>query len=328
MGPFGDNLVEGQAGTTGDYVRKRLCEKDSGRNDNCDGGEGQGDQSFVGVSLRLRTDVAKRGPAMRGAYFPVTMRILAVIGFGTGCLLLAADQPKQGAPNLGEPKPSVQVSKTDRFDFPSGGTLRFNNSVGVLTVEAWDRPDVEITTIKSTKADIDSARIGKARRDLDKVSVATERHGDELVVTTTFPRHRPYRIFYPLSGNAGFNLEYHVKAPANARIIADHILGDVNIDGLVGDIQVNVAQGKILLHLPEEEKYDIHAKSSVGSVNSDFSELEKRTRWLLGHRSIEENPAAMHRLNLKVGFGDIVILRIHTPKPPEPATCVPKPAGL
>ena len=45
---------------------------------------------------------------------------------------------------------------------------------------------------------------------------------------------------------------------------------DVNIDGVVSDIQVNVAQGQILLHLPEEQKYDIYAKSEFGSVNSDF----------------------------------------------------------
>jgi hypothetical protein len=262
-----------------------------------------------------------------------TKLILAAIGFGAGCLLLAADQPKQGAPNirepnLGEPKPAVQVSKTDRFDFPANGTLRFVNSVGVLTVEAWDRPDVEITTIKSTRADVDAGGMEKARHDLDKVNVGTGRNGDELVVTTKFPRYRPYRIFYPLSGNTGFNLEYHIKAPANAKIIADHTLGYVNIDGLAGDIQVTVAQGEILLHLPEDEKYDIHARSSVGSVNSDFSELEKRTGWLLGHRSIEENSAAMHKLNLKVGFGDIVILRIHTPGSPDPTPPAQKKEGL
>jgi hypothetical protein len=253
--------------------------------------------------------------------------ILAVIGLGTGCLLLAVDQPKQGAPNLSEPKPAMQVSKTDRFEFPANGTLHFINSVGVLTVEAWDRPDVEITTIKSTRADVDAGGLEKARRSLDTVNVATERHGDELVVTTTFPGHRPFSLPYPLSGNTSFNLEYRIKAPASARIVANHSLGEVNIDGLTSDIQVNLAQGQILLHLPEEGKYDIHAQSTFGSVNSDFSEPEKRTGWLLGHRSVE-NASAPHRLNLKVGFGDIVILRIHTPNSFEPTAPAQKKEGL
>jgi hypothetical protein len=253
----------------------------------------------------------------------MTIRILAAIGLGTGCLLLAADQPKQD-----EPKQKAQVSKTEHIDFPPGGTLRFRNSVGVLTVEAWDQPGVEMTTIKSTRVELDARRREKATHELDRVNVAAERHGDELVITTTFPRHRPFRLPYPLTGNTNFDLEYHIKAPANARIIADHTLGDVNIDGLAGDIQVNLAQGEILLHLPEEEKYSINARSDFGSVNSDFSEPEKRTGWLLGHRSIDENSAAPHKLNLKVGFGDIVIVKIRAPKSPEPLLPAPKAEGL
>jgi hypothetical protein len=253
----------------------------------------------------------------------MTIRILAVIGFGTGSLLLAAETPKQD-----EPKQKVQMSKTERFDFPSGGTLRFRNSVGVLTVEAWDRSDVEMATIKSTRVELDARGREKATHELDRVKVAAERKGDELVITTDFPRHRPFRVPYPLSGNTGFDLEYRIKAPATAKIIVDHSLGDVNVDGLAGDIQVTLAQGEILLHLPEEEKYSIHAKSDVGSVNSDFSGLEKRTRWFLGHRSMDENAAAPHKLNLRVGFGDIVILKTRIPKAPESLNPAAKAAGL
>jgi hypothetical protein len=49
---------------------------------------------------------------------------------------------------------------------------------------------------------------------------------------------------------------------------------------------------------------------------------------MLGHRSIAENSAAMHKLNLKVGFGDIVILKIRVPKFPDPGTPAQKTDGL
>ena len=255
---------------------------------------------------------------MKAKLTAMKVHILVAIGLGTCCLVLAADEPKQ----------RVQVSKTEHFDFPSGGVLRFKHSVGVLTVEAWDQPGVEITTIKTTKAEFDASGRAKGTQQLERIKVATERHGDELVVTTDFPPHRPFRLPYPLSGNTGFDLEYRIKAPANARIVADHSLGQVNVDGLVGDIQVSLAQGEILVHLPEDQKYNINAKSSFGSVNSDFSEPEKRNRWPLGHRSVDENSAAPHKLNLKVGFGDIVILKIRVPKFPEPMTPAPKAEGL
>jgi hypothetical protein len=223
----------------------------------------------------------------------MTIRTLAVLGFGTGCLLLAADEPKQ----------KVQVTKTERMDFPSGGTLRLTKSTGVLTVEAWDRPDVEITTIKSS----------------DNVRVSAERHGDELVVTTDAPRHRRFSPFDP---------EYRIKAPRTARLIAKHGVGDVNIDGILGDIQVTLLKGEIMLHLPEEGRYDITARSHVGNVNSDFPGPEKRRWWLLGHQSASENSQAAHKLNLRVGFGDIVILKTRVPAPPGPPAPAPKEAGL
>jgi hypothetical protein len=252
-----------------------------------------------------------------------TRLFVAAIGLASGCLLYAADASKQD-----EPKQKVEISKTERFDFPSGGTLRFSNSVGTLTVEAWDRPDVEMTTIKSSKIDLNAHGREKATHSLEGVKVAAERHGDELVITTKFPPHRPFRVPYPFSGETGFDLEYRIKAPANARIIVAHTLGEVNIDGLAGDIQVTVAQGQILLHLPGDGKYDIHAHSDFGSVNSDFSEEEKRDWWMLGHRSVDNNAAAPHKLNLKVGFGDIVILKTRIPKSPEPAPSAQKTEGL
>jgi hypothetical protein len=244
------------------------------------------------------------------------MRIVMLVGVGTGCLLLAADEPRQ----------KVQVSKTEHMDFPPGGTLRLTNSVGTLTVEAWDRPDVEITTIKSSKNAYTTSEHEKATQELDKIHVAAERRGDELVVTTDFPRHGTFPP-YPL-GETNFDLEYRIRVPSAARLIADHGVGEVNVDGLVGDIQVTLFQGEILLHLPEEGRYSINAKCKIGNVNSDFPGQEKRRFWLIGHRVVYENSPSTHTLNLRVGYGDIVILKTRVPKPPGPLTPAPKPESV
>ena len=238
-----------------------------------------------------------------------------MIGVGTGCLLFAADEPRQ----------KVQVTHTERIDFPSGGTLRLRNSIGVLTVEAWDRPDVEITTIKSTKTEIDARDREKATHELEEVRVAAERRGDELVITTSFPRNR---VLHPVGGEGNFDLEYRIEAPSTARVVANHHVGDVNVDGLVGDIQVALLEGQILMHLPEEGLYNITAKSDFGQVNSDFPGQQKRRWWLLGHRIVNETSPATHKLNLRVGYGDIVILKTRIPKPPEPLIPGSKAAGL
>ena len=201
----------------------------------------------------------------------MTIRVLALLAFGAGHVL-----------------PAAPVSKTQRIDFPSNCTLRLTNSVGVLTVEAWDRPDVEIATIASANG----------------VRVAAVRQGDEVVVTTDFPRHRAF---------SSFDLEYRIKAPRAAKVIIAHDAGEVNIDGLMGDIQLTLLQGEIMLHLPEEGRYNIDAKSRFRNVNSDFPGSEKRRWWLLGHFSVNDDAQAAHKLNLRVGFGDIVILKTRVP---------------
>jgi hypothetical protein len=230
--------------------------------------------------------------------------------------MFAADEPKQ----------FVDVINTQRIDFPAGGALRLKNSIGVLTVEAWDRPDVEITTVKSTKVELDARGREKAARELEQVHVAAERRGNELVVTTEFHRYRAFPIPYPTQGESGFRLEYRIRAPATAQIIDEHHgAGEVYIYGLTGDIDVNLLQGDIMLLLPEAGRYSIRAKSDFGSVNSDFSQPEKHRWWLAGHQSVNENSTSRHKLNLKVGFGDIIFLKTRIPKAPQALS--PTPGG-
>ncbi len=252
-------------------------------------------------------------------------RLLAAIGFGTCCLLLAGAEPKQSG--QAEPKQYLRVSNTQRFDFPAGGTLRLKDSVGLLTVEAWDQPGIEITTIKSAKAEVGVTEREKATHQLEMVHVAAERDGDEVAITTEFPRHLAFPP-NPLAADVNVELEIRIKAPAATRIVDnDHKVGEVNIDGLTGDMNVHLLQGAIMLHLPDGQ-YNINAKADFGSVNSDFPGQEKRGRWLLGHRVVNGNSPAQHSLNLKVGFGDIILLKVRLPKAPGPMIPGSRPEGL
>jgi hypothetical protein len=219
----------------------------------------------------------------------MTIRAWAMIGLATGCFAATAELP--------EKKP--EVTKTERLEFPAGGTLRLEHSIGTLTVEGWDRRDMEITTSHP-----------------EKLQIAAERNGDEVVVTTD-PR-RSFIRHNPLIGGSNFDVEYNIKLPAGARLVVHHQVGQVNVDKLMSDIDVTLTQGEILLHLPQDGKYTIHARSDYGNVNSDFAGEEKRRRWFLGHRMQSGVPAAAHNLNLKVLSGDIVILKIQVPKEPAP----------
>jgi hypothetical protein len=216
---------------------------------------------------------------------------------GVSCLLLADEQSRQ----------KVQVTNRQHLDLPPGGTLTFRNSTGELTIEGWDQPGVEITTSKSTKATYASGEREKGSREVEKVQVAAERHGDEVVVTTT-PQHRGF----PLS--ADVDLDCRVKVPRAARLVVKHGAGEVHFDDVTGDIHATASKGAITLHLPAGDQYAIDAKSGIGSVTSDFPGSTER-RWLVGHQFVQTSQAP-HRLYLRTGYGDIIILKIQ--KPPMP----------
>ena len=223
--------------------------------------------------------------------------ILAAICVGAGCLLLADDEPKQ----------FFQLTKTERLDFPSGGLLRLKNSIGEVMVEGWDRPDVELTTTKSTKEPYNSQDREKAVRDLDQVHIAAERHGDELVISTGFPRYGPLKPL--LRGGTRFDLDYRISIPRNARVAIEHDTGFVSLDNVAGDIRVTASQAEITLHLPADGQYAINAKSKLGDVISDFPGHTQRKPWFLGKQFAHENTAASQKIDLRVGYGDIIILK-------------------
>jgi hypothetical protein len=224
------------------------------------------------------------------------IRILTMAGLGAAGLLLAADDPKE----------YVEASHTEHADFPSGGTLRLPGSHGILTIEGWDRPDVEIVTVRTTYA----SERDKAKKDVESHHATAERKGDELVITMNSPWY----------SDSEYRVEYRIRAPRTAKLVITRHFGEVNVDGLVSDIEATLARGQIVLHLPEDGQYSINAKCDIGNVNSDYEGQEKRLGgwWFFGHRVESGNSSAPHKLNLRVGYGDIVILKTRIPKAPEP----------
>lgn len=231
----------------------------------------------------------------------------AVISFGVGWLLLADAEHKE----------RVQVIKTEHMDFPSGGLLTLKNSIGEVWVEGWDQPDVAITTIKSTKTEYDRSDREKAKKELDEVQVVAARQGEQLVLTTIFPRHSIFSP--PLRGSPRFDLEYHINVPRHSRLVVAHDVGNVFVENLVGDIHVTVLQGIISLRLPEEGQYDIDARTKLGGVISDFPGHEQHRFLMVGHQFVNDASAGAPKLYLRVGYGDIIISSAFAPRVGKPS---------
>lgn len=218
---------------------------------------------------------------------------IAALGFCLSCLLLAEDANLQ----------QVKISKTEHIDFPSGGLLSLHGEFTSVTIEGWGQPGVEITTTKTTHDEFLPATRQQATADLDLIHLATDRHGNELTLTATLP-HKAHAY-----------LDAHIFVPRNARLAVDGS-GQLYIDDISGEIQSHLDHGTMVVHLPEQGHYDIDARAKWGTVNSDFPGELRRTRWLIGHSFVYEPTASAQQLHLRAGYGDIVIVKIETPRAP------------
>jgi len=195
-------------------------------------------------------------------------------------------------------KRPAQVTATDRVDFAPGGVIRVTTSSSNLFVEAWDRPEVEITTIKS----------GRHAQCLDDVRVVTNHpSATELTITTALP---PTSFFARLFGRTcRATVEQHVNAPQNSRLVIQHGAGYLMVSRISGDIEANSRSGDIVLMLPDPGPYAIDAKSKFGSVSSDFAGTAHRKK-LLGEQFASANSTPSRRIFLRIGFGGITIKEV------------------
>ena len=214
------------------------------------------------------------------------------------CPSFANDQVKQ----------YVRVTNTQHADLPPNGTVHITNSRNELTIEGWDQPGVEITTTKSTKYEETAGGHDKASKELEGVKISAQQKGAELVIATELPRRHGLAVLNP--AEPFVTLNYVIKVPRNAHVIVDGY-GEVHFDGLAGDIEAHMHKGQITVRAANDAQYSVDAHTKLGSVISDFSGDTKR-HGFVGH-DFAASAQAPHKLVLKEGYGDIVILKAAEP---------------
>jgi hypothetical protein len=187
---------------------------------------------------------------------------------------------------------AMSQTQTQTLAFPAGGTVHVRNSAGELAVEGWDRTEVELTAIHSGRG----------------APLTIKQNGTEILVDAA-KRHNW----------AESDQDYRIRMPRSAKLVVEHGTGEVHVAGLTGDIHARVCRGEIALSLPAEGKYAIDASSVVGDIVSDYPGKAHRRPWIFAHRFEQEGGTELtHQLYLRVGFGDILILKTIHPAAPGP----------
>ena len=200
-----------------------------------------------------------------------------------------------------------------RYPLPAGGSVAVENVQGEVSVEGWDRAEVEIT----------AAKIGTGQDDhLDDVRVVTELGFRSLKFRTVYPPHleEPVRVNYrlrvprqvrlsslrTLEGNIAV---HSVEGSVDARTLSGNIeqmdvTGSVVARALTGSILVSLralpvgtapllldtVNGNVVLLLPPRSNADLELSTVAGTIEGNYAfqvssipgDSTRRTRLGLG----------------------------------------------
>src|SRR5258708_2905898 len=200
----------------------------------------------------------------------------------------------------------ASISSTQTLSFDPEGVIQLEQSFGEVQIEGWDRNEVEITTIRSSQKSYTASERIEAEKGLEGIAITAVKQGeDRLKITTQFPTRRTNRM--PRS-KTDTDLKYVIRAPAQAKLVVHHDIGQVMVKNFKNDIEVTNRIGEIGLTLPEPEAYAVDASVRVGDVLSDVGCSEGRD--LTGHQLHTEAGGLHRQLYLRVGGGDISIKKI------------------
>src|SRR5665213_2912926 len=204
-------------------------------------------------------------------------------------------------------KPPLKKTTTQRMDFAPGGTVRIDGSYGDLIVDGWDRPEVEVTVIKTLPYGYKAKPPEQGAADLDRVRIVTEHKSPpEVTITTALPlRHLPWTPPFTRHTTGGVMVQYEIHVPRDSRLAIHHGTGLVSVNNIAGDIDASVGRGDIILWLPPGP-YSLDARTKFGIVSSDLEGAAHNSH-LIGESFTRTDPTPSHRLHLRVGFGGITL---------------------
>jgi hypothetical protein len=210
-------------------------------------------------------------------------------------------------------KQRTEVTTTERVEFGSRGTVQIIDSFGEVSVEGWDKPEVEMTVTKKTQKQYEPKNLAKGLKELEriKVEMAQVSESSLLVIKTTFPSRTPTRL---MRGKTNLNLEYRIKVPRHSSLMIKHDIGEVGVANVDGDIEATNRIGEIHLRLPGENQYAVDARVKIGDVSSEFGKTDYSRQKLLGAKMESNPPPSTRRLYLRVGIGDIQVSKMSNEK--------------
>jgi|SRR5579859_212434 len=172
---------------------------------------------------------------------------------------------------------NYEETHRDSRDFVAGGYVHIRLSVGDLHIKRGNINQIRVEyTVKSER----ESNVKNSKMDFDV-------HGNNA----TIEFHAP--------GNTQFDVE--IEVPQNTNIDAHEKVGDLTVDNIEGDKDLELSVGDIRIADGHEHYRTIRASSGIGDVNGDG--YGETSGWL--GKTLKYRGEGKYELRAHVGVGDI-----------------------
>ena len=154
----------------------------------------------------------------------VLLAVLAVVVFFLGLNPLEASAQ-------GKVKHEEKFEKTESL--ARDGKVEIRNVSGDVEVKTWDRDEVKIDALKTSRA----SSMEKAKENASKVKIEVTREDGVLKVWTKYPK--------PSIKNLSVSVNYKVMIPSQAMIKARSVSGDVTLEKIGGKATSETTSGDV-----------------------------------------------------------------------------------
>ncbi len=194
------------------------------------------------------------------------------------CLLLAPISARAGSHDWDY---DYKETHSESRDFAAGGTLHVRLSVGDLNIRRGDSSRIALRyTVKS-----------RHERNVKDAHVDFDVHGNDASIE-----------FHPTShSNTSFDVE--IEVPANTNLDVNAKVGDVTVEGIEGDKDLQLGVGDIRIVRESGSYRLVRASTGVGDMSSDG--YGEPSGWL--GKTLNYHGEGKYELRAHVGVGDITL---------------------
>jgi DUF4097 and DUF4098 domain-containing protein YvlB len=134
-----------------------------------------------------------------------------------------------------------------------GGHVSLINISGSIEVKSWNKGEVKIDALKTSRA----SSLSQAKENAAEVKIVVQKEGDTLRIKTEYPKRRGSR-----RRRLSVSVHYNLWVPSKASVRIDSTSGSVEMENIGGEVKVDVKSGSVdLKDIGGEVKVDVTSGS-------------------------------------------------------------------